>query len=536
MHFYHLSFSESGFHNSLMQAYIKGDLPADFYTDQPSLSSFESQRRLKSQSYPARHRKVLKEALVEQYSAHGLSDKRVDANIQRLDHENTFTVCTGHQLNIFTGPLFFIYKVLHTIRLSQLLTKQFPDMHCVPVYWMASEDHDYEEINHIHLGQVKLKWNTEQKGAVGAFSVEGLQEVIQAIEELLPNTPEAKTIIDLFREAYQDSVKLSSAMFHLVHELFKQYGLVVIDPNQKALKKLFEPVMRRELEASFAKPLVDKTSENLAALGYGSQVNAREINLFYLEEGSRERIVRLKEGFGLSDSNKTFTEEELLGILKDTPERFSPNVVLRPLYQETILPNLAYIGGGGELSYSMQLKAVFDSASTPFPLFVLRNSVFWMSAKEHRKMGALQAEFKDFIRSKDAFVNSVIRRISDIPIDFTPQREQLKEQFLALKEVAKMTDKSFLGAVSAQEYKQIKGLDHLEKRLLKAQKRKLQDEVKRLSRLYDILYPMGIPHERFENFSLLYAMLGPALFDMLLEAFGNEISHGKLHLMVSENL
>jgi len=258
--------------------------------------------------------------------------------------------------------------------------------------------------------------------------------------------------------------------------------------------------------------------------------------LFYLEEGSRERIVRLKEGFGLSDSNKTFTEEELLGILKDTPERFSPNVVLRPLYQETILPNLAYIGGGGELSYSMQLKAVFDSASTPFPLFVLRNSVFWMSAKEHRKMGALQAEFKDFIRSKDAFVNSVIRRISDIPIDFTPQREQLKEQFLALKEVAKMTDKSFLGAVSAQEYKQIKGLDHLEKRLLKAQKRKLQDEVKRLSRLYDILYPMGIPHERFENFSLLYAKLGPALFDMLLEAFGNEVSHGKLHLMVSENL
>lgn len=151
-------------------------------------------------------------------------------------------------------------------------------------------------------------------------------------------------------------------------------------------------------------------------------------------------------------------------------------------------------------------------------------------------MGALQAEFKDFIRSKDAFVNSVIRRISDLSIDFSPQREQLKEQFLALKEMAEKTDKSFMGAVSAQEHKQIKGLDHLEKRLLKAQKRKLQDEVKRLVQLYDRLYPMGIPHERFENLSVIYAKLGPSFFDALLEAFGNEASHGNLHLIVSENL
>ena len=536
MHFYHLSFSETGFHSPLMRAYVKGDLPVDFYTNQPSFASFGSQRLLKSKSYPYSHRKVLKEALVEQYSSHGLMDKRVDANIQRIDHENTFTVCTGHQLNIFTGPLFFVYKVLHTINLSQLLSKQFPDMYCVPVYWMASEDHDYEEINHIHLGQVKLNWNTEQRGAVGTFSTEGLQEVISTIEDLLPDTPEAKTIIDLFRESYQSSQKLASAMFKLVHELFKQYGLVVIDPNQKALKELFKPVMRRELEESFAKPLVDKTSEHLAALGFSAQVNAREINLFYLEEGSRKRIVRRKKGFGLSDSKTEFSEEQLLDTLENAPERFSPNVVLRPLYQETILPNLAYIGGGGELAYSMQLKAVFESASTPFPLFVLRNSVFWMSAKEYRKMGALQAEFKDFIRSKDAFVNSVIRRISDLSIDFSPQRELLKEQFLVLKEMAKKTDKSFIGAVSAQEHKQIKGLDHLEKRLLKAQKRKLQDEVKRLVQLYDRLYPMGTPHERFENLSVLYAKLGPTLFDALLEAFGDEASHGKLHLIVSENL
>lgn len=524
-------FTKTNFHSSLIKSYLNKELDDSLYTAHPSLEAFKAQRKTKLDSYPPTNRSVLVAALKDQYAQLNLSAPAVDENIQKLGDQHTFTVCTGHQLNIFTGPLFFIYKILHTIKLSQILNERFDDMHCVPIYWMASEDHDSAEIDHLHIKKVKLKWNTDQTGAVGDFETKDLEQVIALIRELLPGTAEAAQLIELFTTAYRKGAVLAGATMLLVHELFKPYGLVVMNPQNRALKSLFKPVIERELQYSFSKKEVDTTSDNLKSKGFSAQVHAREINLFFIDKQSRERIIRDGEHFVLSDSKRRFSKDELWRILEEAPEHFSPNVVLRPIYQETILPNLAYVGGGGELSYALQLKAAFDAVSVPFPLFILRHSLFWVTPKNRSKMKALGTQMIDFTTSKDATINGVIRRISDIDIDLSPQRAVITEQFRQLKDLALSTDKSFIGAVLAQEKKQLKGLDTLEKRLLKAQRRKLADQVQRISEIYDQFYPMGVAHERFENFSALYAQMGNAFFEHILSAFSADLGHGQLLLL-----
>ncbi len=524
-------FTKTNFHSSLIKSYLNKELDDSLYTAHPSLEAFKAQRKTKLDSYPPTNRSVLVAALKDQYAQLNLSAPAVDENIQKLGDQHTFTVCTGHQLNIFTGPLFFIYKILHTIKLSQILNERFDDMHCVPIYWMASEDHDSAEIDHLHIKKVKLKWNTDQTGAVGDFETKDLEQVIALIRELLPGTAEAAQLIELFTTAYRKGAVLADATMLLVHELFKPYGLVVMNPQNRALKSLFKPVIERELQVSFSKKEVDTTSDNLKSKGFSAQVHAREINLFFIDKQSRERIIRDGEHFVLSDSKRRFSKDEMWRILEEAPEHFSPNVVLRPIYQETILPNLAYVGGGGELSYALQLKAAFDAVSVPFPLFILRHSLFWVTPKNRSKMKALGTQMIDFTTSKDATINGVIRRISDIDIDLSPQRAVITEQFRQLKDLALSTDKSFIGAVLAQEKKQLKGLDILEKRLLKAQRRKLADQVQRISEIYDQFYPMGVAHERFENFSALYAQMGNAFFEHILSAFSADLGHGQLLLL-----
>lgn len=524
-------FTKTNFHSSLIKSYLNKELDDSLFTAHPSLEAFKAQRKTKLDSYPPTNRSVLVAALKDQYAQLNLSSAAVDENIQKLADSNTFTVCTGHQLNLFTGPLFFIYKILHTIKLSQVLNERFDDMHCVPIYWMASEDHDSAEIDHLHIKKVKLKWNTDQTGAVGDFETKELKQVIALIRELLPGTVEAAQLIELFTTAYRKGVVLADATMLLVHELFKPYGLVVLNPQNRALKSLFKPVIERELQYSFSKKAVDTTSDNLKSKGFSAQVHAREINLFFIDKQSRERIIRDAEHFVLSDSKRRFSKDEMWRILNEAPEHFSPNVVLRPIYQETILPNLAYVGGGGELSYALQLKAAFDAVSVPFPLFILRHSLFWATSKNRSKMKALGTQIIDFTASKDATINGVIRRISDIDIDFGPQRRLITEQFRQLKDLALSTDKSFIGAVFAQEKKQLKGLDVLEKRMLKAQRRKLVNEVQRVSEIYDQFYPMGVAHERFENFSALYAQMGNSFFERILAAFNTELGHGQLLLL-----
>ena len=485
------------------------------YNRFPTLENFKAQIEEKSKSdHLERSRKVLSETLTNQYTTIEASELTLN-NIDSLKFENTFTITTGHQLNLFTGPLYFLYKIISTINLTEQLKSEYPDYNFVPVYWMASEDHDFDEINFFNYKGKKIQWNSKQTGAVGHFNTNGLEDVYEVVAAEFGSGKFAEQLKAWFKNAYLNHDNLADATRYLANELFGEYGLVVIDADDKELKRLFIPQMKNELLEQTAFNTVSETNNTLEDLGLKIQVNPREINLFYILDGLRERIVFEDDTFKVLDTEITWNKEELLNHLQEYPERFSPNVIMRPLYQEVILPNLCYIGGGGEMIYWLQLKSNFEAQGITFPMLLLRNSALVKTKKQAKKLEKLNISNADLFLNRNTFINKKVRQISNIDIDFSEQIKHLEQQFKDLFKLAEQTDKSFLGAVKAQEVKQIKGLKQLEKRLLKAQKRKLKDHIERCTELQEQLFPGQSLQERNTNFSELYLEFGDDLISEL---------------------
>ena len=515
-----LPFKKTGYFSTLICDYLdqkEGLKP--LYNRFPTLENFEKQIEEKANSFSDAHREVVYASLQKQYSD-TKSSKKTQDHIKQLKEPITFTIVTGHQLNLFTGPLYFLYKIISTINLSIELKKNFPKYNFVPVYWMATEDHDFEEINYFNFKGKKIQWNRAASGAVGHLKTEGLQEVYQTLANELGSSTNADQLKGLFEEAYLKHDTLTAATRYLANELFGADGLVIIDGDDSDLKRLLTPYVKQDIFHQTAFKKVSVATEKLSAISndYKIQVNPREINYFYLIDGLRERIVQQGESYAVLNADITWSKPELEKELDAYPERFSPNVIARPLYQEVILPNLCYIGGGGEIAYWLELKAMFEAMQVPFPVVLLRNSAVVLTEKQHKKLGKIAISVTDLFLEQTSFINKKIRNISNIDIDFSSQKELLTEHFKKLYELAEQTDASFLGAVKAQEVKQLKGLAHLEKRLLKAQKRKLKDHVVRMTEIQNELYPGQSLQERNLNFSELYLEYGEHLIPALKKA------------------
>ena len=512
----YISFKDTNYFSNLICDYLDRSKELNsFYNRFPSLDNFKLQIEEKSKAFNNNSRLVLHNVLKSQYQNTEISEQ-TSLNIDLLKFDNTFTITTGHQLNLFTGPLYFLYKIISTINLTQSLKERYPEYNFVPVYWMATEDHDFEEINYFNFEGKKVQWNKNASGAVGRLSTEGLENVFKVFSSQLEGSLNAKKVKSLFEKAYIENSTLAEATHFLANALFGELGLVIIDADHKALKEQFIPYLKNDILENKAQNQIEQSNSMLKNLGYNTQVNPREINLFYLGDNYRERIITSKDAFKTHDSKYLWTKSEIITELENHPERFSPNVIVRPLYQEVILPNLCYIGGGGELAYWLQLKSYFKSEEVTFPILLLRNSVLIISSKQKQKLEKLDLTYKDIFKKQNELVNQYVKDISQIKIDFTQQKEHLNNQFKELYEIAKQTDQSFVGAVGAQERKQIKGLEHLEKRLLKAQKRKLKDKIERITDLQNQLFPLQSLQERNANFSELYLKYGEQLIQQLV--------------------
>lgn len=512
-----ISYQESGYFSSLINDYLnqKPESKA-LYHRFPNLENFKLQLEEKGNNFNGNDnfkREILVSVLEKQYQSIPIS-KETKQNIQSLINPKTFTVTTGHQLNLFTGPLYFLYKIVSTINLCKQLKSEFPENDFVPIYWMATEDHDFEEINYFNFKHKKISWNLESFGPVGRLSTDGLEDIFAVFELEIGIGKNAEYIKKLFKKAYLEHSNLADATRFLANELFAKEGLVIIDGDDADLKKLFIPYIKNELlhQTAFAKvnetiPLLEK---------YSVQVNPREINLFYIEDNLRERIVFENGKYAILNTKLTFSEDELLKEVENHPEKFSPNVLMRPLYQEVILPNLCYIGGGGELAYWLELKSFFESQNVTFPILLLRNSVLLATEKQVTKANKLQLTWRDLFLNQQALFTQKTKLISEFTIDFSAQKEVLKKQFEDLHKIAEATDKSFLGAVKAQETKQIKGLENLEKRLLKAEKRVHHEQLNRIFSLQNELFPNQSLQERKVNFAEFYLEFGEELIEKLL--------------------
>jgi bacillithiol biosynthesis cysteine-adding enzyme BshC len=302
---------------------------------------------------------------------------------------------------------------------------------------MATEDHDFDEINYFNFKGSKIAWNRKDGGAVGELTTEGLEEVAEVIRAATGKSTQAAYLQELFETAYLKHTDLAAATRYLANALFAEQGLVIVDGNNSELKKAFAPYAKRELLSQTGHEVITASTEKLVLSGYKQQVHPREINLFYLDKGVRERIVAQDGKFYINDTDLVFSEEEILKLLDSNPEKFSPNALLRPLFQEAILPNLCYIGGGGELAYWFQLKAYFETVGVVFPMLMLRNSALLITEKQIGKWERLDLNIEDLFKTADKLAARLVEIHSSLPVNFDSQKEHLKIQFEALYELAK---------------------------------------------------------------------------------------------------
>lgn len=504
-------FAKTGYFSTLINDYVaKNSATQHLYHRFPSEENFLAQIIEKQKNYNPNHRNTLANELKKQYESFETIEKVIQ-NIEKLRHQNTFTITTGHQLNLFTGPLYFIYKIINTIKVCEQIQKKHTDYQIVPVYWMATEDHDFEEINYFNYKNHRISWKTHQKGAVGEFETLDFEEVSIVVSSAFGKNTHAETLKNWFIEAYQKHQNLADATRFLAHKLFGHKGLVIIDANSNPLKNLFTTYLTHEI--LYQKSFTEVTKTDLK--NYHAQIHPREINLFYKDKNIRERIVFQEDSYHVLNTNIRFTKDELLNLVENFPEKLSPNVVVRPLYQEVILPNLCYIGGAGEIAYWMQLKNYFDAENVPFPILLVRNSMLLVSEKQFKKLQKLNISVEELFLKTNALIDKKTKEFSNISIDFTPQKEHLKQQFQQLYTLAQQTDVSFLKAVKAQEIKQIKGLENLEKKLLRAQKKKYSLEIAQITTLKSELFPAESLQERTQNFAEFFEEFGSDFLEII---------------------
>lgn len=476
-----------------------------FEDDVFNLGNIEKQFQEKSINFPENRRQILFEVLKEQYSESELSAKQAD-NLNFLKEKDTFTVTTGHQLNLFSGPVFFIYKILQTIKLADFLNEKFPDRKTIPVFWLASEDHDFEEINHFRTEHNYYEIQAKSGGAVGDIPVED-QFFFTEFENELKDSIFGTELILLLKKAYKKGNTLSKATRILVQELFADYGLLIIDGDEQKLKSEMKTVFQNEL---LHHELFNSTTETVAHLTekYGKvQVNPREINLFYLSE-TRNRIDFFENEFILVDTDRSFSKEEIIKELEDHPEKFSPNALMRPIYQETVLPNIAYIGGNAEIMYWLELKNYFQQLHLPFPLLIPRSSMLFIKEKTLEKAGNLGVKVADFFGNFAAVSDDIILANNEILEQLNKNEAQLQTQFDELSSAAEKTDVTFGNLVQAEKTRQLKSFERMKKRLLRAEKIKQKEKLERLENLFLTVHPGKIWQERTYNFSVFYSDFG----------------------------
>ncbi len=518
-----LKIADTGFYSSLVNDYVRRDEKIKpFITDFPSTNSL--QKAMEEKQFSQEKRKVLVEVLKRQYAQLRVSTL-VQQNIESLLEEKTFTICTAHQPSIFTGCLYFIYKIVHAIKLSQECKALFPSKHFVPVFFIGSEDNDVEEIGTFNLYGTKYQWESNQQGSCGEMDTASLLPMLEEIKQYFNTTIEdEQELLAIFQSAYQSNRNLTDATRYLVNELMGRFGIVCIDGNEAQLKSLYKDVLKDELLHQQSFKIVSKTIEQLS-LHYHGQAKPRELNLFHKKYNLyRERIELVDGKYKVINKNIEFSAQEILAELDQHPEHFSPNVILRPMYQETILPNIAFIGGGGELAYWMQLKDLFKHYSIQFPILFLRNSLMFIDEKTSIQIEKLGLTLEQLFMPTHE-IHHLLLAQNNVIQQLETFEKNIVQQFNEMVQLSATVSVPLEESVKAHRQKNLNIVNRIHEKFASHIKRKEVDIYSNVASIKDNLFPNHSLQERHDNVISLYKLYGKNLFDILLEneeGFGEE--------------
>ena len=508
----YISLKDTGRFSELVLDYIQGQSPLkDIVPAYPEINNIGKQIALKSQQ-PI-NRTLLQQVFREQYESIELHPLQHN-HISSLTENNTFTICTAHQPNLFSGHLYLIYKIVHAIELAEVCRLNFPEYQFVPVYYIGSEDHDLDEIGSWNWNHHDFRWQTNQSGACGSMLLKDIEPFIQYLEKVTnSNLPEQETMLRLVKEAYQPNHTLSQAIRILINGLFSSKGLLILDANHPALKATFKSHLIAECieqkSEKVLKGIFDQWQKH-----YPVQAFLRPINLFYLKPGLRARIEKEGDHWKVLDTDITFTENMLQEEINQFPERFSPNVIMRPLYQEFILPNIAFVGGGAEVAYWLPLKSYFQENEVVMPLVFLRNSFQLIEQELQLKIQTMRLGWNELFESTNSRLNRLVSEQSEFQ-HFLEIREKLDSTAQMLLPLSESITAPLKESTYAHLTKLKNTLDALELKFKRHLKRKETLHADQWQKIHSSFFPDGHLQERHENFLSWHQKWGDDLLKIL---------------------
>lgn len=518
MRIHKLEYKETGSFSKLIEDYID-DAPElkPFYSYRPDLEGIRvSIKDLSDKSFD---RSQLSASLLNQYRSWGLKNEQVITSISALNDEKTFAVVTAHQPCLLTGPLYFVIKIAAAIKLAKELTQIFKNegFNFVPVYWMGAEDHDFEEISHARVFSKSIQWNhPKAQGPVGRLSVEGLDSVVEELSEVLGSAELDQKLLNAAKSSYLEAENYGAATARFVDFLFGEEGLIILQQDDQSFKSLMKEVFEQELFGESSNFFIADRMKSLEA-GYHNQAHSRDINLFLLEDGKRQRIERKGDDFVLVDSEKIVTAEQMRKLVSEHPEKLSPNVILRPVFQQMLLPAPVFIGGGSEVAYWMQLQPLFDKFSVHFPVLLLRNSLMYIDNTSLKKMHQTGVEVNDLFKDVDHLLREFVEEKAGDEVSLGKEKGQIVGLFKQIANSAAEIDPGLKKSVQAEEQKALKSLSTIEDKIIRAQKKRFEVEVNKIRGLKDRLFPNGHLQERKDNFIPVYLRSGGTFIKDLIE-------------------
>lgn len=469
-------------------------------------------RNLETFNKDIEHREKLVSILKKQYSNTNSSEKTLN-NIHSLLSENTFAIVTGQQLGILTGPLYTIYKIITTIKLANQLNEKYPELKFVPIFWLEGDDHDFDEVNWIKIldnenSLTKIVYDdgldTEtNRGPMGNYQLDlMIEQFIEKIAASLRETEFKSELLNLIKKHYYAGATLKTAFVGLVQEFFDKYGLIIFDPQDIEVKDWLKHIFIKDIESYrfISEELIlrsAKLEEN-----YHAQVKIKPINLFYVEDGGRYLIEPSGNDFRLKGKRKKFTKEQLIAEINSNPEKFSPNVVLRPICQDFLLPTVYYVAGPSEICYHTQIYPYYAVHNLTTPILYPRASATIIEAKVKNILNKYELKLEDFFTDLESLATNITDKNSEIVVNNLIEKtlNEIENPFEILKENLLKIDPTLEDVVKTAKNKTIQAIELVKEKALMAQRKKNEIIFRQIYKTSNILYPDENLQEREINF------------------------------------
>lgn len=484
---------------------------------------------------------VISPILKNQYSSFNNISEKTLRNISSLDDAKTIAVVTGQQLGILGGPLYTLYKIITTIRLANQLSERYEEYNFIPVFWMEADDHDFNEVRSVNLfdnenqviniGYKEQISDDDSKQSMGKINFdESLNDFLNQFENSLRDTDFKNDLLLKIKECYKVGISFKQSFKQLLFWLFDEYGVVIFDPQDAEVKALLKPIFTKEVnDFSIQTQKLIQTSAKLEE-DYHAQVKVKPVNLFYHTDDGRYSIEPVEGIFKLRRKRKQFTKEEILNEIENAPERFSPNVLLRPICQDYLLPTGFYIAGPSEISYFAQVTPLYNFYKIVTPIVYPRSSVTIMEKNVESAMDKYDLTLTDIFLGLDELKEKVIAGLSENNIEkaFEDSVNEIDLTFDKLKENLFAIDKTLVDSSLRYRERVLSSINELKFKATKAQENKHETTIRQLTRLSNLLYPLENLQEREINFTYFYNKHGKELIkkiynDISISEFEHQI-------------